>query len=72
MKRLVFIISIFIGNFLYSQSCTSSFTLLDFNLSGTATVNSEAPDEVILTLAQGNKKGMIWSDLIMEQMELLL
>ena len=59
MKRLIFIFLFLFTNNIFSQSCTSSFTLSDFNLSNDATVSG---DEATLTLAQNGKKGMIWSD----------
>ena len=59
MKKLFFFITIFIVNSIYSQSCTSSFNLSDFNLANDATISG---NEATLTLAQNGKKGMIWSD----------
>ena len=60
MKRLSLILLFFSGMInIYSQSCTSNFTLSDFNLARDATVSG---NEATLTTASNSKKGMIWSD----------
>ena len=64
MKKLLYIL-LFILTLtqVYGQSCTSSFTLNDFNLAHDATISG---NEAILTLEQNNKKGMIWSKFLID------
>ena len=59
MKKFVLILLLFLGTNIYSQSCTSSFTLSDFNLVRDATVSG---NETTLTPFNGGKRGMIWSE----------
>ena len=59
MKKFVLIFLLFLGTNIYSQSCTSSFTLSDFNIVRDATVSG---NETTLTPFNGGKRGMIWSE----------
>ena len=59
MKKFVLILLLFLGTNIYSQSCTSSFTLSDFNIVRDATVSG---NETTLTPFNGGKRGMVWSE----------